>query len=498
MHHFTIQIVDGEVSHPLMRLNNRLNLELNSDEHLAIVGLNGAGKSLLVNVLLGKYALRKGKMTYDFSPSPTTAAYQNIQYLEFRDGYGVADSTYYYQQRWNSWDTDEYPTVKEFLNVDSLVDGILSVSEIIHLLRLEELFSKRIVFLSSGELRRVQLARVLFRQPRILILDNPLIGLDVPTRTSLLTLLNHIAQFSNLQLIVVMPTGETLPDFITHVLPIEDKSVQPKRTKQEYLKNYTLNSLSSMEWKSRIAQSLNSLVESNSQQVSSSTEIVRFNKVSLGYDGVQILKNMNWVIHKGEKWKLTGENGTGKSALLSLIYADNPQSYAQDLYLFGKKRGTGESIWDIKSRIGYLSPEMHRSFLKPIPVMDTVASGLHNHLGLFKKITPEEQAVCLFWMKLFNIDHLKDQSFLQLSSGEQRLTLLARAFIKNPELLILDEPFHGLDVIQSQKVKQIIESYSLLPDKTLIMVTHNKQDFPKIMTHSLHLEKNNLYLITKK
>lgn len=498
MHHFTIQIVDGEVSHPLLRLNSHLNFELNSDEHLAIVGLNGAGKSLFVHILLGKYALRKGKIAYNFSPSPTTAAYQNIQYLEFRDGYGVADSTYYYQQRWNSWDTDEYPTVKEFLAVDSLAEGTLSVAELIHLLRLEELFSKRIVFLSSGELRRVQLARVLFKQPRILILDNPLIGLDVSTRTSLLALLNRIARFSNLQLIVVIPTGETLPDFITHVLPIEAKRVQPKISKQEYLNNDPLNCFQRVEWEVGITQSLNSWDAPHLQSVSSSAEIVRLNNVSLGYDGVQILKNMNWVIHRGEKWQLTGENGTGKSALLSLIYADNPQSYAQDLYLFGKKRGTGESIWDIKSRIGYLSPEMHRAFLKPISVMDTVASGLHNHMALVKAITPEEQTICLYWMKLFSIDHLTDQSFLQLSSGEQRLTLLVRAFVKNPELLILDEPFHGLDGIQSQKVKHMIESYCSLPHKTLIMVTHNEQDFPKIMTHSLHLEKNNLYLITKK
>ena len=107
-----------------------------------------------------------------------------------------------------------------------------------------------------------------------------------------------------------------------------------------------------MEWEVGITQSLNSWVVPHLQSVSSSAEIVRLNNVSLGYDGVQILKNMNWVIHRGEKWQLTGENGTGKSALLSLIYADNPQSYAQDLYLFGKKRGTGESIWDITSRIG--------------------------------------------------------------------------------------------------------------------------------------------------
>ncbi|NLZ73165.1 MAG: ATP-binding cassette domain-containing protein, partial [Bacteroidales bacterium] len=333
--------------------------------------------------------------------------------------------------------------------------------------------------------------------PRILILDNPLIGLDHSTRGLFLELLNGLSKQPHLQIILVIPTGETLPQFITHVLPVNQKRVQKKLTLKEYKEEFSFETTLIQKGRGEVKKEGDFLFNPVPSFLKTNSEIVRLNNVNLGYDGVHLLKDLTWIIHRGEKWKLTGENGTGKSALLSLIYADNPQSYAQDIHLFGRRRGTGESIWEIKSRIGYLSPEMHRSYLKNLPVIEIVASGLHDSLGLYKKTTEAEQASCLFWMRLFQIEHLQERSFLQISSGEQRLALLARAFVKNPELLILDEPFHGLDVYHCQRVKQLIADFCNQPDKTLIMVTHHEEDFPKIMTHSLHLEKNNLYLISE-
>ena len=95
-----------------------------------------------------------------------------------------------------------------------------------------------------------------------------------------------------------------------------------------------------------------------------SEEVVKLNKVSIRYGDRTILKELDWTVRRGEKWALSGENGAGKSTLLSLVCADNPQSYACDISLFGRKRGTGESIWEIKKHIGYVSPEMHRAYLK--------------------------------------------------------------------------------------------------------------------------------------
>ena len=221
-----------------------------------------------------------------------------------------------------------------------------------------------------------------------------------------------------------------------------------------------------------------------------SDEVVKLNKVSIRYGDRTILNELDWTVYRGEKWALSGENGAGKSTLLSLVCADNPQSYACDISLFGRKRGTGESIWEIKKHIGYVSPEMHRAYLKNLPAIEIVASGLHDSIGLYKRPQPEQMAVCEWWMDIFGIADLKDKPFLQLSSGEQRLALLARAFVKDPELLILDEPLHGLDTYNRRRVKKVIEAFCKRKDKTMIMVTHYESEFPDTITNRIFLKRN--------
>ena len=201
-------------------------------------------------------------------------------------------------------------------------------------------------------------------------------------------------------------------------------------------------------------------------------------------------KDLNWTIKRGEKWALLGVNGSGKSTLLSLICGDNPQAYANDITLFDRKRGSGESIWDIKKRIGYISPEMHLYYLKNVKCIDVVGSGFFDTIGLYKKCNAEQEAIALDWMKTLGIEHIKDISFLNISSGEQRLVLLARVFVKNPDLLILDEPLHGLDVVNKQRVKKLIEDFCD-KDKSLIYVTHYENEIPGIVDKRLVLTKNN-------
>ena len=219
-------------------------------------------------------------------------------------------------------------------------------------------------------------------------------------------------------------------------------------------------------------------------------EVVKMDDVTIRYGERVILDSMNWTIRKGQKWALCGDNGSGKSTLLSLICADNPQSYACHISLFGNRRGSGESIWEIKKHIGYVSPEMHRAYSKSLPAIDIVASGLHDTIGLYKRPHPDELEVCEWWMDLFGIADLKNRNYLQLSSGEQRLVLLARAFVKDPDLLILDEPLHGLDMENRQLVKEIIETFCNREGKTLIMVSHYPDELPPCITHTLCLKRH--------
>ena len=184
-----------------------------------------------------------------------------------------------------------------------------------------------------------------------------------------------------------------------------------------------------------------------------------------------------------------GRSGSGKSTLLSLVCADNPQSYACDITLFDKKRGSGESIWDIKKHIGYVSPEMHRAYNRDMPAIRIVASGLKDSVGLYVKPSEGDYEVCRMWMRFFGIEDLAERTFLKLSSGEQRMVLLARAFVKDPELLILDEPLHGLDSQRGEMVKEIIDAFCQRRNKTLIMVTHYKENLPRCITDSIYLKR---------
>lgn len=478
-----IKIENGVTRHPMYRMKEPVNMTLAAGEHIAIVGRNASGKSMLVDIVTGRWPLLMNEVKYDFSPSASRMAYENIKYIAFRDSYGDADGNYYYQQRWNSQDLEETPLVRDLL--PQVPDSELKHT-LYALFGVNEMLDKHIILLSSGELRKFQLTKTLLGNPRVLIMDNPFIGLDAKTRDQLHTLLAELTRVTSLQVILVLSKSDDIPSFITHVIPVEDRVCGAKITLAGY-------------WATRPPLPMRMLSAEKEDRILNlpyhdglyhTEHVVDLNKVSIRYGERTILKELDWTVKCGEKWALSGDNGSGKSTLLSLVCADNPQSYACDISLFGRKRGTGESIWEIKKHIGYVSPEMHRAYLKNLPAIDIVASGLHDSVGLYKRPHPEQMAACEWWMDIFGIADLKDRNFLQLSSGEQRLVLLARAFVKDPELLILDEPLHGLDLYNRRLVKDVIEAFCRRKDKTLIMVTHYQEELPACITHSLYLQRN--------
>lgn len=478
-----IEIVDGVPRHPLYRMKEPVNLVMAQGEHLAIVGPNAGGKSLLIDIITGRWPLLMNEVKYDFSPADSPLVCDNIKYMAFRDSYGDSDGNYYYQQRWNSQDLEVTPVVSELLPE---AQNPQLKETLYELFGIEEMLSKHIVLLSSGELRKFQLTKTLLSNPRVLIMDNPFIGLDAKTRCLLQQLLQRLIEVTHLQVILVLSKTDDIPPFITHIIPVDHITCGRKMSLEAYKQSREADPerVLSVEKEQRI------LDLPYSDALYQADEVVKLNQVSIRYGERTILKELDWTVKCGEKWGLSGDNGSGKSTLLSLVCADNPQSYACDISLFGRKRGTGESIWEIKKHIGYVSPEMHRAYLKSLPAIDIVASGLHDSVGLYKRPHPEQMGVCEWWMDIFGIAHLKDRDFLKLSSGEQRLVLLARAFVKDPELLILDEPLHGLDMRNRRLVKDVIEAFCQRKDKTLIMVTHYQEELPRCITHSIHLKRN--------
>lgn len=473
-----IEIVDGIARHPDYRLAKPVNFVLYEGEQLAILGPNGSGKTKLVNTIIGRYPLLMNEVKYDFGAYNHRMVCENIHYMAFRDSYGDADGTYYYQQRWHSQDAELSPTVREVLPA---ANGDEYIASLYADFAIDTLMDKLLVMLSSGELRRLQLVKALMTNPCVLIMDNPFIGLDAHTREQLRLLLQRLIAERGLQLILVVSREEDIPDFVTRVEtllnPPYSDPLRPSGSSP--LKRGQLRGADIAE-----PQVLPLREDLGGSQFS---PIISLRDVTLRYGQHTIFEHMDWEVKRGERWALHGRNGSGKSALLGLICADNPQSYACDISLFGRKRGTGESIWDIKRRIGYVSPEMHRAYLKDLPAIEIVASGLHDSIGLYVRPRPEHVGICKEWMRVFGIEELADRTFLKLSSGEQRLVLLARAFVKSPELLILDEPLHGLDTERREMVRTIIDAYCSQPDRTLIMVTHYPEELPTCITHHKRL-----------
>ena len=456
----TIELRGARARKPEWSMAEPVDFCLDEGEHIAIIGRNGAGKSMLVDIITGRHPAFPDMVKYAFEEP-----YNNLKHISFRDTYGGDnDRTYFLQQRWNQMEIDEEtPTVGSKLEEAFNLAGADTPERrafqkhIYELFHLEDLLDKYIILLSSGELRKYKIAASLFSAPRVLIMENPFIGLDAQTRDQLKELMAMLAKEQGLQIILVLAKTDEIPDFITHIVEVRDMKVLPKVAHGD---------------------------------CPTSPEVIRFNHVTIRYGARTILKDLDWTVRQGEHWALSGQNGSGKSTLLSLVCADNPQGYACDISLFGHKRGSGESIWDIKRHIGYVSPEMHRSYRQDIPAIQIVASGLKDTVGLYVRPTETEKEQCRKWLDRFGIGHLAERPFLQMSSGEQRLILLARAFVKEPDLLILDEPLHGLDDYNRRMVKDIVDDYCKNPQVTLIYVTHYQNELPKCIDHSIFLERH--------
>lgn len=490
-----IKISDGVPRLPQWRLAKPVNFCLDKGENIAVVGNNGSGKSLLVDIVTGKHPLQEGRIEYDFSPSTKQYAYENIKSICFKDTYGGDnDSSYYLQQRWNQTEINpDTATVGSYLakyskaSSDDTHWGEDLKERVCKLFGIDEMLDKYVILLSSGELRKLMIASAVLSQPRLLIIDNPYIGLDKEARTLLTNLLETLSREQSLQIMLIVNRATDIPKFITHVVETKDMAVGEKMSRQEYLSRHT-EEQTLRAWTSDMEAKIAALPYNSN--VYNAQHVVEMNDVCIRYNERTILKNLSWTVLNGEHWVLTGRNGSGKSTLLSLVCADNPQSYACDIALFDRQRGSGESIWDIKRHIGYVSPEMHRAFKARATVLRVVESGFSNGAGIYAKSCPEKRDVCLFWLSIFRIEDLAGRIFQELSSGEQRLVLLARAMVKDPELLILDEPFHGLDDSNRLRVMAIIEAFCRRRDKTLIMVTHYEDEIPQCIDHKKVLTRN--------
>ena len=448
-------------------------------EAWAIVGPSGSGKSTLAKVIARQLPITSGSLKHHLSSQDKVVLVeQQHRYKNRTDA-----SATYYQARFESLNSGEFSTVEEALQAYAAVGAEADerITEVLEWLHITYLRHTRLIHLSNGENKRFQLAKALLQRPTLLMLDNPFVGLDQATRT----VLHHIVRQVQDTTLFLITSPTEIPERITHVLELQDGRVTYQDTRDSFLKRPSVPlAPPTAAWGVSTALKTIQATPDRSFKVA-----VRMQDVTVRYGEKTVLDRVNWQVNRGEKWALSGPNGAGKSTLLSLIYGDNPQAYANAIYLFDKKRGSGESIWDLKRRIGYVSPELHLYFSRRLTCRKAVASGLTDTMIGDKSLSEAQRASIDQWLDIVHLTHQKDEPLATLPLSEQRVVLLARALVKNPPVLILDEPCQGLDLSQTRAFKAMVDAICHHVEKTLIYVSHEPEDIPECVDRRLTLKE---------
>ena len=498
MSHSLLSIQNATVRYLNSTLFKQLTFNINKGENWAIIGESGSGKSALLQTIAGRFNVTGGEVKYHFFEEylahhpmigEVLTHHKLIALVESKHHFKNRSNTtdFYYQQRYNSSDSEDALTVDEYLDSINHPTGqtvYWHLNKVISTLNLEGLRAKQLIKLSNGETKRLMLAAALLKNPVLLLLDTPLTGLDVQTRKAFSKMIDEIIA-SGISVIMATSPYE-IPDAITNVAYLQNGEVKQLIPKNEFKPElFTQNSADNID-----KTQLKALLTSDNKITYK--YIVKMNQVRIKYAENLVLNDLDWQILPGERWALLGPNGAGKSTLLSLINGDNPQAYANDIILFDKKRGTGESIWDIKKKIGFVSPELHQYFPTENSCLQVIESGYYDTLGLFRPSNQQKAATALKWMQALEIDKYARHLLKNIPASAQRLCLLARALIKNPDLLIFDEPCQGMDAHQQNHFKQIVNTICDLSDVTLIYVTHYQHEIPDSVTKTLKLNKGSV------
>jgi molybdate transport system ATP-binding protein len=480
-------------------LNNtlfeNLTFAINKGENWALVGPSGSGKSALLQTIAGRFNITGGSVTYHFENRPdgkmpvTGIKTKLIAIVEPRHHFRNLSNTsdFYYQQRYNSSDSEDALTVNDYLNniIGETTGVYWTLPRVALLLNLDFLQDKQLIKLSNGETKRLMLAAALLKNPVLLLLDNPLTGLDLKTRQGFNDIIRQITA-SGINLIIATAPHE-IPEAITNVAVLNAGAIIHEFARADFKpEQFITNAGDSIDM-----AALSSLLNTGKPRVTYNY-IVKMENVHIQYGDKVVLDDVNWEIKTGDRWALLGPNGAGKSTLLSLINGDNPQAYANHIVLFDKKRGTGESIWDIKRKIGFVSPELHQYFPTDNNCLQVVESGYYDTLGLFRPSNQQMAAIALQWMKTLEIDQYARILLKNIPASAQRLCLLARALIKNPALLIFDEPCQGMDDHQQLHFKNLVDTLCRLSNVTLIYVTHYQHEIPGSVDKVLTLDKGKI------
>jgi molybdate transport system ATP-binding protein len=482
-------------------------------EHWAILGPNGSGKSLLALALCGRVPLLRGEIHYHFDAAAADVfPEQSIALLspQVQREFATGESSFY-QSRWHSGLAEGRQTVAQFLSQASVEDinpfevGVRKSDprrfrenrrRFSRWLGIEPLFHRKLISLSNGEQRKVLLVHTLLRSPRLLILDDPFGGLDSAMRARLKMVIHRLMR-AGWPVLVITNRPDELPSQITHLLLVRNHRIIAQGTKLTVLQHPLTR---------RLGGELISLAEvprhgvrtarraiPASLKARRAAPLIEFNHVTVRLGHQRILDDVTWTMRRGEHWALLGPNGSGKTTWLSLIQGDNPQAYALDLRLFGLRPESTQTLWHLRRQIGWLSPELHLHYPPDWSCLDVVCSGFFNTIGLYEPCTSRQRAAARNWLRRFGLADRVKNSFGELSLGDQRLVLLARAAVKKPKLLVLDEPCQGLDAAHRLSILATVDRLIGQTCAGLIFVTHHAREMPACITHVVKLKSGRIH-----
>jgi len=457
---------------------NNIDWQISPQQHWVITGANGAGKSALAAVLSGAGDVLSGSV--EGVPARVglvsfEAQAELIEAERKKDDADIMDVI------------SEGTPVHEIL-LENCADVELA-KELADKFDITKLLDRAFRKLSTGESRKVMLIRALASKPELLILDEPFDGLDVNT---LAMLQEHLQTLiATVPMIMVLNRFDEFPEFITDIAYVDkgQLQIQVSRTDTEgFDELYKLLHLKTSHLNVPEADPETD-PETDRPVLNPAEPLVRLTDLTIKYDDNKIIDKLNWTIEPGKHWQLSGPNGSGKTGLLSIITGDHPQCYVNDIFVFGFKRGNGESIWQIKQFIGYVSTALQWEYKATTGLRNVILSGFHDSIGLYSKSTDKQKELANKWLELLGMGDRGDEIFGKLSYGDQRLLLIARAMAKHPPLLILDEPCLGLDDMNRQLVLALIEKICAGTETTVLYVNHHPEDQIKGIENYLALDK---------
>ncbi|BHH85035.1 ATP-binding cassette domain-containing protein [Desulforhopalus sp. 52FAK] len=458
-----------QLTHPFLEINQ---LITSPSQSWCFYGENSSGINNFLQLLEGRLTdVTSVKLELD--PDPGILSFHGQQEL--------------FEEELRNDDTDFLDRIDPGTTAATFLGSPEKVSSLLAAFNLNDCLDTGLRQLSSGQNRKLVMLREVIRGSRTIILQNPFDGLDMSSCTELNQALEQLS-VQGVSIIILVNSLHDIPAWCSHIGFFEGvhlSEIGPQETILEKIKK-------TVEAPAHHAAAPIVNYNKDDENSSGPLELIRLKNGFAGYGGKPLFEGLDLTINRGDHTLVYGKNGCGKSTLLDILIGDNPKCYANDLRLFGKQRGCGESIWQLKQQMGIVSPSLHRDHRVPGTALHVVLSGLFDSIGLYEKVSTNQIQLAKSWLTWLDLERLADVPFKRLEFSEQRLILIGRGLIKKPLILILDEATQGLDDKNRYKLLDLLDLIAKEQLSTILFVSHRTDEYRPFFTQKIQLDRYNV------